>query len=88
VAIQGVIDAYELVKARPGEMPVLSQYLVITCHRSLDAESAANGDEGSARYNWTVNGAGIPWHEIFGLLDTGQILTRQDMLHAYRADED
>lgn len=80
-AIEGVLKAYELLDA-PTPM-LLTEYVVITCHRGFE-----DGGEGNARYNWTVQDDGMPWHHIFGLLDEGRKQMLRDQDGSFRRDED
>lgn len=80
-AIDKVLAAYELLG---GAQPwLLTEYVVVTCHRSFE-----NTGEGSARYNWTVQDDGMPWHHIFGLLDEGRKQMLRDQEGSIRREED
>ena len=80
-AIQGVIEAYNFIGT--SSPVILTEYVVITCHRGFED----NGD-GNARYNWTVQDEGMPWHHIFGLVEEGKRMMLREQALAHRPEED
>lgn len=79
-AIEGVIRAYNMIDT--DEPSLLTEYVLITCHRGFEEDG-----QGNARYNWTIQDDGMPWHHIFGLLEEGRKMLLRDQNESFRGED-
>jgi hypothetical protein len=80
-AIDRVMKVYEMLPEGTGPS-VLTEYVVITCHQGFE-----DTGQGNARYNWTIQDDGMPWHRILGLVDMGKRQIETAMMIQWQEDD-